>query len=129
MDWTRISADRLLLLHDTVLMGRGGKNNQHVGNETFRKVSHFGGVQSVDIIILTRLLTNVVIRNRPDMKLARLEALEYSTAGKKVKSNIAKGLVMKVRQMQPPGRFLKRNPITSEWEGKVTALQSFPCYE
>ncbi|CAB9523570.1 Nitrilase family, member 2 [Seminavis robusta] len=68
-----------------ILMGRGGKNNQHVGNEKLRK-------------------------------LARKDAKEYCTSSKKGKSNIARGLVMKVRQMQPSGRFLKRNPITSEWE-------------
>ena len=29
---------------------------------------------------------------------------------------------MKVRHMQPAGRFLKRNPVTSEWEGKLQQL-------
>ena len=51
-------------------------------------------------------------------QLARLQAEEYNTSNKKGKSRIAKGLVTKVRQMQPAGRFLKRNPVTSEWEGK-----------
>lgn len=68
-----------------ILMGRGGKNNQHTGNEKFRK-------------------------------LARLDAKAYSTSSKKIKSNIARGLVMKVRNMQPAGRFLKRNPVTTAWE-------------
>jgi hypothetical protein len=83
--YTMMSYEPIVPHANDILMGRGGKNNQHIGNEKLRK-------------------------------LARKEAKEYCTSSKKGKSRIAKGLVTKVRQMQPPGRFLKRNPVTSEWE-------------
>jgi len=68
-----------------VLMGRGGKNNQHEGNEKLRD-------------------------------LARALRDTYKASAKKGKSNMSRDLVQKVRDMDPPGRFLKRNPDTNEWE-------------
>ena len=56
-----------------VLLGRGGKNNQWVGNEKLRN-------------------------------LARGRCQEYQAASKKGKSQISRGLVEEVRQMNPPGR-------------------------
>lgn len=68
-----------------ILMGRGGKNNQHIGNEKLRG-------------------------------LARLQSEHYRMASKKGKSNISRELVRQVRLMVPPGRFLKKNTITGDWE-------------
>mmetsp|Transcript_22772 Transcript_22772/g.34454 ORF Transcript_22772/g.34454 Transcript_22772/m.34454 type:complete len:341 (-) Transcript_22772:72-1094(-) len=68
-----------------ILMGRGGKNNQHVGNEKLRG-------------------------------FARLESENYRVASKKGKSNISRELVKKVRELDPPGRFLRKNNLTGEWE-------------
>mmetsp|Transcript_6421 Transcript_6421/g.6984 ORF Transcript_6421/g.6984 Transcript_6421/m.6984 type:complete len:314 (-) Transcript_6421:47-988(-) len=68
-----------------ILMGRGGKNNQHVGNEKLRG-------------------------------FARLESENYRMASKKGKSFISRELVKKVRLMDPPGRFLKKNNATGAWE-------------
>mmetsp|Transcript_10617 Transcript_10617/g.17574 ORF Transcript_10617/g.17574 Transcript_10617/m.17574 type:complete len:292 (-) Transcript_10617:253-1128(-) len=68
-----------------ILMGRGGKNNQHIGNEKLRG-------------------------------LARLQSENYRMASKKGKSNISRELVQQVRVMIPPGRFLKKNIITGDWE-------------
>lgn len=68
-----------------ILMGRGGKNNQHVGNERLRG-------------------------------LARLQSENYRQASKKGKSVISRELVRQVRTMNPPGRFLKRNTDTGEFE-------------
>jgi hypothetical protein len=68
-----------------ILMGRGGKNNQHVGNERLRG-------------------------------LARLQCASYRQASKKGKSVISRDLVRQVRMMNPPGRFLKRNADTGEFE-------------
>jgi hypothetical protein len=68
-----------------ILMGRGGKNNQHIGNEKLRG-------------------------------LARLQSDHYRMASKKGKSNISRELVRQVRLMSPPGRFLKKNTITTDWE-------------
>lgn len=68
-----------------VLMGRGGKNNQHKGNE-----------------------------NLSDM--ARLMRDDYKASAKKGKSDMSRDLVQQVRDLTPPGRFLKRNPITNDWE-------------
>ena len=68
-----------------VLMGRGGKNNQHLGNERLRDMAR-------------------AIRDR------------YRASAKKGKSNMSRDLVQQVRDLTPPGRFLKRNPITNEWE-------------
>ena len=69
------------------------------------------------------------------LQLAKKEAQAYSTANKKLKSKIGRGLVTKVREMQPPGRFLKRNPVTSEWEGtlelafySVSSLDHDDCF-
>lgn len=68
-----------------ILMGRGGKNNQHVGNENLRG-------------------------------LARLQCENYRLASKKGKSYISRQLVQQVRQLSPPGRFLKKNHGTGVWE-------------
>jgi hypothetical protein len=68
-----------------ILMGRGGKNNQHIGNETLRS-------------------------------MARLEAENYRLASKKGKSLISRELVLKVRSLDPPGRFLKKNSDTGLFE-------------
>mmetsp|Transcript_35918 Transcript_35918/g.86798 ORF Transcript_35918/g.86798 Transcript_35918/m.86798 type:complete len:352 (+) Transcript_35918:1332-2387(+) len=68
-----------------VLMGRGGKNNQHVGNEQLRT-------------------------------LARGRSMDYQKASKKGKSSISRELVRIVREMKPPGRFLRKNPETNKWE-------------
>ena len=64
----------------------------------------------------------MVLGNEKLRQLARKSAKDYNTSNKKGKSNIARGLVMKVRQMEPAGRFLKRNPITSAWEGTPKLL-------
>lgn len=66
-------------------MGRGGKNNQHIGNEKLRS-------------------------------MAREQSENYRMSSKKGKSYISRELVRKVRQLVPPGRFLKKNNITGEWE-------------
>jgi len=68
-----------------VLMGRGGKNNQHVGNEQLRGI-------------------------------ARGRSLDYQNASKKGKSSISRELVRIVREMKPPGRFLRKDPKTNKWE-------------
>lgn len=68
-----------------ILMGRGGKNNQHVGNEKLRG-------------------------------LARLQSENYRAASKKGKSCISRDLVKQVRNLNPPGRFLKKNNGTGAWE-------------
>jgi len=71
--------------HHDVLMGRGGKNNQHAGNENLRDMAR-------------------AMRDR------------YKASAKKGKSNMSRELVQNVRDLDPPGRFLKRNPVTSDWE-------------
>jgi len=68
-----------------VLMGRGGKNNQHSGNEKLRG-------------------------------MARLEGENYRKSSKKGKSYISRQLVQQVRSLDPPGRFLKRDNETGDWE-------------
>lgn len=75
-----------IIPHDNdVLMGRGGKNNQHVGNEKLRA-------------------------------LARQRCDNYRFSSKKGKSLMSRELVKLVRGMSPPGRFLKKNSLTSLWE-------------
>mmetsp|Transcript_7529 Transcript_7529/g.15086 ORF Transcript_7529/g.15086 Transcript_7529/m.15086 type:complete len:378 (+) Transcript_7529:161-1294(+) len=68
-----------------ILMGRGGKNNQHVGNEQLRAI-------------------------------ARTQRDTYRLSSKKGKSHISREIVAYVRSMDPPGRFLKKDAITGEWE-------------
>jgi len=68
-----------------ILMGRGGKNNQHIGNEKLRS-------------------------------MAREQSENYRMSSKKGKSYISRELVRRVRQLSPPGRFLKKNNITGDWE-------------
>ena len=58
-----------------VLMGRGGKNNQHSGNEKLRG-------------------------------FARKVCEKYKASTKKGKSNISRELVLKVREQNPPGRYV-----------------------
>jgi hypothetical protein len=58
-----------------VLLGRGGKNNQHVGNENLRNLAR------------------------------QLFAQDYRVSRKKGKSNMSRDLVVQVRQLTPPGRY------------------------
>lgn len=75
-----------------ILMGRGGKNNQHIGNEKLRQ-------------------------------LARLQSKNYQTASKKGKSSISRDLVQQVRNMNPPGRFLKKKESSKSSDGASSS-----CY-
>jgi hypothetical protein len=59
-----------------VLLGRGGKNNQHVGNENLRNLAR------------------------------QLFAQDYRVSRKKGKSNMSRDLVVQVRQLTPPGRYV-----------------------
>lgn len=69
-----------------ILLGRGGRNNQHIGNSKLRA-------------------------------LARRYRENYRLSSKKGKSYISREIVKYVREkMSPPGRFLKRNNLTGEWE-------------
>ena len=113
-----------IIPHDNdILMGRGGKNNQHSGNEKLRQVCTFSQQTKKTkwLLLDAKRSLLLLLLHSPlssgGYQLARLEAKEYNTSSKKGKSKIAKGLVAKVRQMQPAGRFLKRNPVTSDWEG------------
>lgn len=67
-----------------ILMGRGGKNNQHVGNGHLRSV-------------------------------ARGQRENYRLSSKKGKSQISRDIVAYVRNLDPPGRFLKKE-ANGEWE-------------
>ena len=50
--------------------------------------------------------------------MARGEVEKYKVSTKKIKSAISRDIVKKVRNLDPPGRFLKRVPETGEWEGR-----------
>mmetsp|Transcript_16925 Transcript_16925/g.32051 ORF Transcript_16925/g.32051 Transcript_16925/m.32051 type:complete len:447 (+) Transcript_16925:105-1445(+) len=67
-----------------ILLGRGGNNNKHSGNDQLRA-------------------------------LARDLVLQYMKSSKKGKSHLSMLLVRQVRQMNPPGRFLKQHRVTREW--------------
>jgi len=41
---------------------------------------------------------------------------EYRKLAKKGKSNMSRDLVQAIRDLTPPGRFIKRNPVTNAWE-------------
>ena len=78
--------EREIIPHgNDILMGRGGRNNQHVGNEQLRAI-------------------------------ARGQRDSYRLSSKKGKSHISREIVAYVRSMDPPGRFLKKDAITGEWE-------------
>lgn len=47
--------------------------------------------------------------------LARDLVLQYVNSSKKGKSHLSRLLVRQVRQMKPPGRFLKQHRLTREW--------------
>jgi hypothetical protein len=70
-----MSVRRLEPHENDVLMGRGGKNNQHSGNEKLRQIARRYG-----------------------------EAYRKST--KKGKSNLSRNLVMKMRELHPPARYV-----------------------
>jgi hypothetical protein len=65
-----------------ILLGRGGNNNKHIGNEQLRLFA-MEGVQ------------------------------KYSLSTKKIKSIMVLDLVSMVRNLNPPGRFLQKNPADS----------------
>lgn len=78
--------DRDIVPHgNDILLGRGGKNNQHVGNEQLRSI-------------------------------ARSHRDSYRMSTKKGKSHISREIVAYVRRMNPPGRFLKKDGATGNWE-------------
>jgi hypothetical protein len=56
---------------------------------------------------------------------ARSDARQYSRSGKLHKSKLSRTLVTRVRQLDPPGRFLKQNQNTKEWVdvGDITARE------
>mmetsp|Transcript_12531 Transcript_12531/g.23515 ORF Transcript_12531/g.23515 Transcript_12531/m.23515 type:complete len:552 (+) Transcript_12531:734-2389(+) len=74
-----------------VLLGRGGNNNKHVGNEMLRL-------------------------------MARSLAPEYCKATKKQKSNMSRELVHRIRNLSPPGRFLRKCAHSDEWEDAGDAV-------
>lgn len=77
--------DNVVKPHENdILLGRGGNNNKHIGNEKLRT-------------------------------LARSQVERYRNSTKKDKSKISRELVFYIRNMHPPGRFLKRNAI-EQWE-------------
>lgn len=79
-------ADEEIIPHgNDILMGRGGKNNQHVGNEQLRNI-------------------------------CRGQRESYRLSSKKGKSHISREIVAYVRSMSPPGRFLKKDAVTGDWE-------------
>jgi len=78
-------SERIEPTENDILMGRGGKNNQHVGNEKLRD-------------------------------LARGRCEDYRMSSKKGKSYISRELVQRVREMEPPGRFLKKDSVSGLWE-------------
>jgi hypothetical protein len=80
-----MSQDKIVPTENDVLMGRGGKNNQWVGNEQLRS-------------------------------FARAQCENYRLSSKKGKSYISRELVRQVRELSPPGRFLKKDKETGEWE-------------
>lgn len=59
---------------------------------------------------------NKHVGNAQLRKLARARVRVYSEASKKDKSRISRDLVIHVRNMSPPGRFLKRNAFNEDWE-------------
>jgi len=48
--------------------------------------------------------------------MARGMREEYRKSAKKGKSNMSRDLVQAIRDLTPPGRFIKRNPVTNAWE-------------
>eukprot|EP00521_Asterionellopsis_glacialis_P008046 CAMPEP_0195283752 /NCGR_PEP_ID=MMETSP0707-20130614/2196_1 /TAXON_ID=33640 /ORGANISM="Asterionellopsis glacialis, Strain CCMP134" /LENGTH=417 /DNA_ID=CAMNT_0040342979 /DNA_START=158 /DNA_END=1411 /DNA_ORIENTATION=+ len=78
-------SERIEPTENDILMGRGGKNNQHIGNEKLRD-------------------------------LARGRCEDYRMSSKKGKSYISRELVQRVREMIPPGRFLKKDSASGLWE-------------
>lgn len=58
---------------------------------------------------------NKHIGNEKLRKVARTKADLYKTASKKEKSDISRGLVTHIRNLDPPGRFLKRDPTNRCW--------------
>ena len=67
-----------------ILLGRGGRNNKHEGNEQLRE-------------------------------MARKEVAKYCTCSKKEKSNMKIELANRVKAMNPPGRFLRKDKDLNQW--------------
>jgi len=83
-----------------VLCGRGARVNRHSGNIQFRRIC---GEK-------------------------RDEYLRKNTRNVE-KNGIASGVVMQIRSMHPPGRFLKQDPTTNEWFdiGCEAAMVRYGC--
>ena len=80
-----MSEEEVIPHGNDILMGRGGKNNQHTGNEQLRNI-------------------------------CRGQRESYRLSSKKGKSHISREIVAYVRSMDPPGRFLKKDALTGDWE-------------
>jgi len=75
-----------IIIHDNdVVLSRGKKKNQHIGNKRLGNV-------------------------------ARYHVQNYRAASTKYKSLIIKEIVLTIQNLDPPGRFLKRDYCTSTWE-------------
>ncbi len=59
---------------------------------------------------------NKHVGNAQLRSLARSRVAKYSRASKKDKSKISREMVSIVRELNPPGRFLKRHQFSEEWE-------------
>jgi hypothetical protein len=67
-----------------ILLGRGGKNNKHRGNEQLRE-------------------------------MARKKVTKYCTCTKKEKSSMKIELARRIQEMNPPGRFLRKDKVAGKW--------------
>lgn len=76
---------KLIPNENDILLGRGGKNHSHSGNQKLRT-------------------------------LAGVRWIEYCGSRPEGKTKIALNLMQQIESLQPPGRFLKKNSKTGEWE-------------
>ena len=123
-----MSSNKIINPNDNdILLGRGGKLS------VLRVACLYAVLSSTSIpCIISCLLyhlflgnNNKHIGNEKLRKVARTQADLYKTASKKEKSDISRSLVRHIRNLDPPGRFLKRDPTNRCWHdvGDVAARE------
>ena len=93
--------------NNDILLGRGGNNHSHCGNEQLRRIAHerageYGAASKKEKAVISRYALVIV---------AVCGASFYSGT-----HSCTRQILRHIRSLEPPGRFLTKNYSTYEWE-------------
>ena len=85
--------------------GKGGKAFEHFGNKNYRKLVQLSTVCSM---LLVRLIYCLLTKNL-------LYQIYYTRVPKNIKRPIARTIVKTIKELNPPGRFVRKNAKSGMW--------------